>query len=489
MSSRGWNGSSIGRTDLSRRGSSRIWRCLNSRADSNPGRLNAPPTHHVFIRIRPAISRRSRVPGSCEETWSTHSRSRPERSRSTAGYAPTPGFVDFPADVEAAFETLTPIQQRGLLIARRNWTVLRDPAFVPMLRRLASGASEPGPQDIALRLLYDLAPGQGRQIALRELGKRDSSVGISGLSVLPDRQLPSFDSALVAWLEQARTAEEYGQALDRIQRFATGRIVTRVRRVYERFKGARSCTLAPAALAYFFRVAPAYARAEIGNVMKEVGEGERCETGVMPAIAQRRMGPALEKTAISHLSHSEGWVVADAASMLQRHGSPRAEAPLWQALDRWHTRWKDRAAKLEMDQDSADGMPWEEENERYLTTALMEGTAWLLNEPSGRRLTSLCVTRLCKETVERAFRSSETNSNIAIYPSELPLGEPTLFAHEQTSVMLRSREALRRWLSLHEKGTTFTWKKPGRQTSRICGSLARRRGYSKRRARLSRAAV
>ena len=99
-------------------------------------------------------------------------------------------------------------------------------------------------------------------------------------------------------------------------------------------------------LAYFFRVAPAYARAEIGNVMKEVGEGGRCETGVMPAIAQRRMGPALEKTAISHLSHSEGWVVADAASMLQRHGSARAEAPLWQALDRWHTRWKDRAAKL-----------------------------------------------------------------------------------------------------------------------------------------------
>ena len=298
-------------------------------------------------------------------------------------------------------------------------------------------------------------------MALRELGKRDSSVGISGLSVLPDRQLPSFDSALVAWLEQARTAEEYGQALDRIERFATGRIVTRVRRVYERFKGARSCTLAPVALAYFFRVAPAYARAEIGNVMKEVGEGERCETGVMPAIAQRRMGPALEKTAISHLSHSEGWVVADAASMLQRHGSARAEAPLWQALDRWHTRWKDRAAKLEMDQDSADGMPWEEENERYLTTALMEGTAWLLNEPSARRLTSLCVTRRCKETVERAFRSSETNSNIAIYPSELPLGEPTLFAHEHTSVMLRSREALRRWLSLHEKGTTFTWEKNG----------------------------
>jgi hypothetical protein len=101
--------------------------------------------------------------------------------------------------------------------------------------------------------------------------------------VLPNRQLPSVDGALIGWLEHARTAEEYGKTVDRIERFATSRIVTRVRRIYERFRGARSCALAPAALAYFFRVAPACARTELVNALREAGEGERCETGVMPA--------------------------------------------------------------------------------------------------------------------------------------------------------------------------------------------------------------
>lgn len=377
-----------------------------------------------------------------------------EQESSMDADALAPGFVDFPADVEAAFGILTPIQQRRLLIARRNWTVLRDPAFVPMHRRLASTANEPGPQDIALRLLYDLAPLEGRRIALREIAKRDSAVGIAGLSVLPDRQRPGFDNALAGLLERARTAEEYGRAMDRIERFATGRIVRRVRRAYERFKGARSCTLAPASLAYFFRVAPAYARAEIDDVIREVYEGEQCDTGVLPAIAERRVSPALEETAISHLSHANGWVVADAAAMLQRHGSARAEAPLWQALERWHQRWKDRPVRLGTD---PGGIPWEEGNERHLTTALMEGTAWLMNESSARRLNALCVSLDCKGSIESEFRDPGSNPAITIFPSQLPLGEPRFVAHGNTSVMLRSREALYRWLSLHSKETTFTW--------------------------------
>jgi hypothetical protein len=367
------------------------------------------------------------------------------------------GFEGFPDDVEAAFATLSPIRQRTFLMAKRNWTVLRNPAFVPMLRRLTSATSRQGPQDIALRLLYDLAPLEGRQIALRELETPDSAVSISGVLVLPDSQLPSLEGAFVQSLEQAKTAEEYGQAMDRIERFATGRIRTRVRRAYERFKGARSCKLAPASLAYFFRVAPAYAQAEIANVMKEVYAGERCETGVLPAIAERRVVPALEETALGHLGDANGWVVADAARMLWRHGSARAEAPLWQALERWHSRWKDQVAKLEQDRQSPDGMPWEEAVEWDLTTAIMKGTAWLMSESSARRLTSLCLTRTYKEWVEQIFQYPESNPIITVSPSDLPRGEPTFVVHENGIVWLPSREALHRRLSLHPKDTTFKW--------------------------------
>jgi hypothetical protein len=372
-----------------------------------------------------------------------------------------PGFEGFPDDVEAAFATLSPIRQRTFLMTKRNWTMLHDPAFVPLLRRLTSATNRQGPQDIALRLLYDLAPLEGRQIALRELETPDSAVSISGALVLPDSQLPSFEVAFIQSLEQAKTAEEYGQAMDRIERFATGRIRTRVRRAYERFKGARSCKLAPASLAYFFRVAPAYAQAEVSNVMKEVYQGQQCETGVLPAIAERRVVPALEETAIAHLRHSNGWVVADAAGMLKRHGSARAEAPLWKALERWHERWKDQVVRLEEHQGNSDGMPWEEAVERDLTRALMEGTGWLKSESSARRLKSLCVTTICKVLVEQEFEYPETNPSITVHASELPRGEPTFIVHENGFASLASREALHRWLSLHPRETTFTWQKGG----------------------------
>ena len=86
---------------------------------------------------------------------------------------------------------------------------------------------------------FPVPNGKGDQtrlfVLLRELAKRDSIVSISGVVVLPDSQLPGLETAFIQSLEQAKTAEEYGRAIDRIERFATGRIFTRVRRAFERF--------------------------------------------------------------------------------------------------------------------------------------------------------------------------------------------------------------------------------------------------------------
>jgi hypothetical protein len=376
-------------------------------------------------------------------------------------YALAPGFVKFPADVEAAFATLPPTRQRTFLNSKRNWTVLRNSAFIPMLRRLAVARVRSGPQDIAFRLLYDLSPLEGRQIGLRELAKPGSTISISGLAVLPDQRLPNLENAFVRVVEQAKTDDEYARAIDRIERFATVRIVTRVRRAYERFRGSRTCALAPAALAYFFRVAPAYAREEIDNVMREVYEGGRCEDGVLPAIAERRTVDALEDVAIDHLDHVNGWMVADAAEMLKQHGSPRAEASLWRALERWHERWKDRASTLEAHQQDPDGMPWEEAIERDLVTALMNGTSWVMSQASAQRLTALCLTPACKRQVEQEFSYPASNPNIRIHPSTMPGGEPSFVVRANTLVAFSSRNALYRWVSLHPKGTTFAWQDSG----------------------------
>jgi hypothetical protein len=428
---------------------------LTRRSDSRPIDRSAyeSQVRSYSIRHLAALKAAGRLQQDLAQTFAITA----EHAQTIGWNGLTTGFAAFPDDVEAAFATLSPIQQGKLLRTKRNWTVLRDPAFTPMLRHLSSGTNRHGPQDIALRLLHELLPVEARQIALRELEKRNSAIGISGVLVIADSQLPGLDAAFIQSLEQAKTAEEYGWAMDRIERFATGRIRSRVRRAYERFKGARSCKLAPASLAYLFRVSPTYAQATIGNVMKEVYEGDQCETGLLPAIAERRVVPALEETAIAHLGDANGWVVADAARMLRRHGSQRAEAPLWHALERWHERWKDQVDKLETDRRNSEGMPWEEAVEWDLTTALMHGTAWSMSESSAGRLASLCLTSTCKQWVEQILQYPEGDPIMTAHPSTLPRGEPTFSIHENGLVWLSSREALHRWLSLHPGGTTFTW--------------------------------
>lgn len=372
------------------------------------------------------------------------------------------GFPEFADDFEAAFNSVKPRDQRTLLTGRwRNWTVLRDPAFLPMLRRVVNGTEREGSQAIALRLLYDLSPLEGRRLAFRELGNRDSVVDIDGLSMLPDGQLPQFERTFLDSLERAHTPEDYTRAMDRIERYASAGIVTRVRRAYERFKGARGCALAPGALAYFFRVTPGYARQEIGNVMSEVYAGDRCETGVLPAIASRRVVPALETVALVHLRDPNGWIVADAADMLQEYGSAKAEAALWGALKRWHDQWRDQTDKLERDQQQSNGIPWAEAVEEYLTRAIMGGTAWLVTDESERRLASLCLTERCKESIQQEFEPRDTDPHVYIHPPSLPLAEPTFFVHGATYVSFLSRTAVHQWILMHPTGTTFVWEGSG----------------------------
>jgi hypothetical protein len=369
----------------------------------------------------------------------------------------TEAYAKFPEDVDSAFATLQPAAQQKLLNGVRNWTVFHDPVFIPMLRRLAAGRTPDGPQDTAFRLLYDLTPDEGRQIALRELADPRSVLSITGLSVLPDPELPALEDTFAQSLEAAATSDDYGRALDRVERFATVRILPRVQKVYERSRTSRSCELAPPALAYFFRVEPGYARTELIKVTEAVFKDGGCKTGMLPAIAKRRMVATLEESAIQQLNHPNARVVADAATMLQEYGTARAEGPLWLAMERWHERWKDQAARLDADRQNSDGIPWEQALERYLSDALEKGTGWLMNDASARRLTSLCVTSDCKTFVTQAFRSDASDPSISVAAPILPRAEPLFAVRDNRYVFLRSRDAFHRYLLLYPRGTTFRW--------------------------------
>jgi len=369
----------------------------------------------------------------------------------------SPAYVDFPSEVEAALTSLAPTDQRKVLMRQRNWVVLHDLAFGPMLRRLARGKTRGGPQDVALRVLADIAPTDARALALEELANVESRMPAAGLEVLPDTMLAQYDDSLATALERASTVEEFVQAMDRVGRFASPRIFRRVRRVYEHFPSSRGCDAAPAALAYFFRAAPAYARVELGKVMEAVSRGETCEAGVLPEIARRLMLPTLEDAALRLLDGATGWMIADVSAMLRQYGTARAEAALWRAFERWRERWRGRTAKLEADLGKEGGVPWDEAVELQLAEALAAGKAWLMTGSSLARLTSLCLTGRCKETIEFSFRIHDVTPFIHIHAPDAPRGEPSFFVSDTTFGKARSREALRSWLLLHPPGTRFEW--------------------------------
>jgi hypothetical protein len=136
-------------------------------------------------------------------------------------------------------------------------------------------------------------------------------------------------------LERATTATEYRQALERVERYASGRIADRVRKVYAQWPELHDCESGPVALAYFFRVDPEFARTEAGRVSEMISNGVDCDTGVLFAAAKRRMTPSLEIAAINALQDPMAYLQADAVRALGAYGSAKAQQPLWNAFDRW----------------------------------------------------------------------------------------------------------------------------------------------------------
>jgi hypothetical protein len=245
--------------------------------------------------------------------------------------------------------------------------------------------------------------------------------------------------------------------LEIVERFGTAKIFARVRHVYERFSGARTCDAAPTAFAYFFRAAPAYARAQIRGVAEQIFRRGSCDTGVLVAAAKRRMTPALEQVAINLLNETDGRIADDAVRTLKEYGGAGARPALEDAFERWHRRWEGRVTELEADWRSSDGVPWDVYLEEDLCEALLEGTAWLNDDASLLRISGLCLSARCKMLMESRSNRLDGDKPIAVEPPRLPAGEPSFFVGDGTDVLLRSRDALRRRLALHAVGTAFVW--------------------------------
>lgn len=324
-----------------------------------------------------------------------------------------------PAVLAALFDNFTAlpeISQRSLL--EHEWYRIASPAAEPLLRSLAASAG--GARDAALLRLYELNPKAGRELILRRIRSGDAGSGAQVLMILPDETIPELDEALAGALEQGKPVEAL------IARYATGAVFGRVRAWYEAKRPACGGPL----FAYFFRVDPVYAAAQLA-------ERRRTEPGGCPLYMSPYehllASPGLERAAIEDLRHPNPMVRRSAQTLLQYGGSSEAEQPLWDALAAM------RAAKFH---------PLDAGLEFGLVEALLKGAGWVVTPEKIDRLHEACITDQCRTLVAGERRSLEPPVRVSLLP-EGPL------AAMIGPFRMRTREQIQRKIAQFPRGTSF----------------------------------
>jgi hypothetical protein len=293
-----------------------------------------------------------------------------------------------------------------------------------------------------VRRLSDLAPDEGRPILLAEIHDRESRLPFDLLASLPDRTLPDMDDALAARLESGL----FEDAL--IVRYATGAIVQRVERAYERraadFERQNLPHCATPLAYYFLRYDPEYGERELRRSLAAKGSFPACYDIGFAFPGAWAMSPALERVAIEMLSSPSVPVKNGAATVLGKYGSTAAKEPLWQTLEYFRSWWKDREADLKGDA-GREGIHFEQ----TLLIALAQGYAWTLREPELTRLQSLCSSDWRRQDVAGWLQAAKSPALIEVDSS----GEGMRFKLAQYEI--RTDAELRRRLAQFPPKTEF----------------------------------
>ncbi|HWB97256.1 MAG TPA: hypothetical protein VG672_11150, partial [Bryobacteraceae bacterium] len=338
---------------------------------------------------------------------------------------PQPPAPAISAALLANFRSLPPGSQHALLSI--EWPRIASPSVEPLVRSLAEGRSPL--RDEALLRLYDLNPEQARRIAVERIRKADVTREMfqnpRALLLLPDRELPELDEALVGMLEQGKPVELL------LSRYASAAGFARVRQFAESRPGAFCGPL----LAYFFRIDPAYA-AERRALARSSGWGG-CSLSLAPN-EDLLMSPALEKAAIDDLASPDPMAQRTAQSLLQNGGSAAAQQPLWEGFARLRG-----SRPAPMNQSML---------EFGYVEALLKAAGWALTPPEVDRLMAACLTDNCRATVASERRALQTPLRITMMTAN------GLYA-SVGPFLLRSRRQLEEKIAQFPKGTSFVFER------------------------------
>jgi hypothetical protein len=283
-----------------------------------------------------------------------------------------------------SFPDLHPSTQITVLTDR--WTFVATPEIEPFLRSWA--ASDSRARDVALLRLQTVDPVEARRITLDRIRRgdilRDFSSGRplqawDTILNLPETTLPEMDVPLAEAYEMGKPVG------DIIARYASTSAYPRIRAAFERQPPSPSkvCTVLNGIepiVVYFYRVDVAYANNVLADARRTVNWSCPLATPLVPS-------PGLVQAAIRDLASADADLRARAMEILRNSPSEPAKRALWDALAR------------------ARGVPDEygkPDPEYIYAAALAVAPGWVLTPAEFDRLSALCTSKQCTDTVTRS---------------------------------------------------------------------------------------
>ena len=282
-------------------------------------------------------------------------------------------------------------QRRKNELIQYRWDQLGGPELLPILRSIVAGPPnrtrdlEKPDRGSALRRVYELAPGDGRELILHEIANPQGDIGIDVLGLLPVRELPQIEQGLIARIHAGNAADLDFQL---VERYASVRALPEIRAIYDAHQGEWACIPQTALLRYLLRVDPDYGISKVHEALK-LRQATGCYKFEFTALDDYIRRPKLEQLAITALNDPSPDVVGDAAQALSGYGSAKAEARLWARLESFHDQWKDRQDELHYRPGVKPDLQAEIRLEQVLVQAITKGQAWFITEESVNKLKEL----------------------------------------------------------------------------------------------------